>query len=397
MTSLLLAIIYLTFISLGLPDGLLGAAWPVMHTDLGAPVAAQSAISIIISGCTIISSLLTARLVARLGTGKLCTVSVALTAIAVIGFSHVTAFWQLCLLAIPYGLGAGAIDAALNNYAALNYGARHMSWLHCCWGIGASAGPVVMGWALGSAYGWPAGYLIIGAAQVIITFALLMSLPLWKREQSVDDQDHSDNSKEAAGTEVVPPSNRELLRLPGAKETIASFGCYCALEGATGLWTASYLVIVRGIQADTAASIVSLFYIGITIGRLLAGFASGMLDSAQQIRVGQTLAAAGILCLILSPIDALLWVAVGLIGLGAAPIYPGIVALTPRRFGRRASQGLVSLQMACAYIGYTVAPPVFGLVANGGKASAIPFLLLVLLVANIVLAERAATKTAGRQ
>lgn len=393
MFSLLLAVIYLTFISLGLPDGLLGAAWPVMHIDLGAPVAAQSIISIIISCCTIVSSLMTARLVARLGTGRLCTVSVTFTAIAIIGFSHVSVFWQLCLLALPYGLGAGAIDAALNNYVALNYGPRHMSWLHCCWGIGASAGPVVMGWALGSAYGWPAGYLVIGAMQAAIALALLASLPLWKHERDADGSDVTATEPAQADEGRAPLSNRELLRLPGAKASIASFGLYCALEGSIGLWISSYLVMARSVDAVTAASIVSLFFLGITVGRFVSGAVTGLLGSEQQICIGQALIALGVACLVLAPVQTLLWVAVGLIGFGCAPIYPSIVALTPTRFGRSASQGLVSLQMACAYAGSSLVPPVFGIVAGAGGAWSIPWMLALLLAADALFAHRASVQT----
>lgn len=399
MASLLLPAIYLTFISLGLPDSLLGTAWPVMHVDLGAPVAAQSLISIIISCCTIVSSLLTARLVRRLGTGRLTALSVALTAVAILSFSVTNAFWQLCLIAIPYGLGAGAIDAALNNYVALNYGARHMSWLHCCWGIGASVGPLVMGWALGGRMGWPGGYLAIGAVQVAITVVLLFSVPLWRQAAGTDsagegkgkntDEDEDKAANEGTGGALT---NRELLSLPVARAAIGSFGTYCALEGSIGLWIASYLTMARGLNASTAASIVAQFYLGITAGRLISGFIAQWLTSENQIRLGQALVAAGLIGLIVldGPLAASACVLVA--GLGCAPIYPSIVALTPKRFGERASQGLVSLQMACAYAGSMLVPPIFGLVAGAGGSPLIPFMALALLAANIFLAERAARR-----
>jgi len=391
MASLLLPVIYLTFISLGLPDSLLGTAWPVMHVDLGAPVAAQSLISIIISCCTIVSSLLTAHLVRRLGTGRLTALSVALTAVAILSFSVTNAFWQLCLIAVPYGLGAGAIDAALNNYVALNYGARHMSWLHCCWGIGASVGPLVMGWALGRPMGWPGGYLAIGAMQVAITVVLLFSIPLWRRAAGAGPagEDESESGAED-GEKISTPTNRELLSLPGARAAIGSFGTYCALEGSIGLWIASYLTMARGIDASTAASIVAQFYLGITLGRLISGFIAQWLTSENQIRLGQALVAAGLTGLIMldGPLAAGACVLVA--GLGCAPIYPSIVALTPKRFGQRASQGLVSLQMACAYAGSMLVPPIFGLVAGAGGSPLIPFMALTLLATNVFLAERAA-------
>ena len=275
-----------------------------------------------------------------------------------------------------------------------------MSWLHCCWGVGASVGPVVMGWALTGATSWHGGYLIIGSMQAVITALLFFTLPLWKRggadeklaEQALAEDGHAD----AASEERAPLTNRQLLKLPGALAAVGSFGCYCALESSTGLWVASYLVMVRSIDAATAASIVSLFFIGITVGRLLSGFAAGALNSVQQIRLGQTCIAAGIVLLLLAPVTAVIWLAVGLIGLGCAPIYPSIIALTPRRFGAHASQGLVSLQMAFAYTGTSLVPPVFGLVAGAGGTALIPFMLFALLIANTLLSERATAKAMGQ-
>ncbi len=397
MASLLLPIIYLTFISLGLPDSLLGTAWPVMHVDLGAPVAAQSLISIIISCCTIVSSLFTARLTNRLGTGRLTALSVALTAAAILGFTTTNAFWQLCLIAIPYGLGAGAIDAALNNYVALNYGARHMSWLHCCWGIGASAGPLVMGWALGNSLGWPGGYLVIGATQVVITMVLTFAIPLWNRAAQAGgpggEREQAVEADAPTAATATPPTNRELLRLPGARAAIASFGTYCALEGSIGLWIASYLTLARGFDASAAAAVVGQFYIGITVGRLVSGFIAQWLTSENQIRLGQALVASGLIGLVTLDGPIACGTCVLVAGLGCAPIYPSIVALTPKRFGERASQGLVSLQMACAYAGSMLVPPIFGLVAGAGGAALVPLLAIALLVANVLLAERAVRAT----
>ena len=417
MASLLLAVIYLTFISLGLPDSLLGTAWPVMHVDLAAPIAAQSLISVIISCCTIVSSLLTARLVHRLGTGRLTALSVALTAGAILGFSTTNAFWQLCLIAIPYGLGAGAIDSALNNHVALNCGARHMSWLHCCWGIGASVGPLVMGWALASPLSWHAGYLAIGFIQAVIAAVLLFSLPLWRSTGTEPaDGDNEDTPALASGerprgrdalngralsadvTDARPSldrplTNRELLKLPGAVASIGSFGFYCALEGSIGLWVASYLVMVRSIDTATAASIVAQFFMGITIGRLVSGFAAQWLTSENQIRIGQGLIAGGLIGLLVLDGAVAAGIAILLMGLGCAPIYPSIVALTPRRFGAKASQGLVSLQMACAYAGSMLVPPIFGIAAGAGGAAFIPIIIAALLIANTALAELAIRRT----
>lgn len=385
MTSLLLPVIYLTFVSLGLPDSLLGSAWPVMYPELGAPVAAQSALSMLISACTIVSSLATAKLVRRWGTGRLVAASVGLTAAAILGFSACKEFWQLVALAVPYGLGAGAIDSSLNNYVAIHYGARHMSWLHCCWGIGTSVGPVAMGWALAGPMSWHGGYLVIGIAQAVITAVLFCSLPLWKR--SAGEKDEGESASNGAAEKL---GYGALLRLPGAGAVIASFGCYSALESSCGLWIASLLVLARGVGEAQAASMVALFYLGITAGRFLAGVVADRIAGPQMIRIGQGVIALGIAALAAGGSDtAVLSIAITLIGLGCAPIYPSIVALTPSRFGEAASQGMVSLQMGCAYVGSTFFPPVCALVVGAGGAALLPSLYAVVLAAMIALAELA--------
>lgn len=389
MTSLLLPVIYLTFVSLGLPDSLLGSAWPVMYPELGAPVAAQSALSMLISACTIVSSLATAKLVRRWGTGRLVATSVGLTAAAILGFSACKEFWQLVALAVPYGLGAGAIDSSLNNYVAIHYGARHMSWLHCCWGIGTSVGPVAMGWALAGPMSWHGGYLVIGIAQALITAALVCSLPLWKRSTGEKDAGESTAGSTAGGA-VEGLGYGELLRLPGAGAVIASFGCYSALESSCGLWFASLLVLARGVGEAQAASMVALFYMGITVGRFLAGVVADRVAGPRMIRIGQCVIAVGLAALVAGGRDvAVLSVAIALIGLGCAPIYPSIVALTPSRFGEASSQGMVSLQMACAYVGSTFFPPVCALVVGAGGAALLPWLYVAVLAAMFVLAELA--------
>ncbi|MDY2777249.1 MAG: MFS transporter [Collinsella sp.] len=392
MASLLIALIYLTFISLGLPDSLLGAAWPAMHLDLQAPIAAQSGISIIISCCTVASSLATARLVRRLGTGGLCALSVAATAAAIIAFGFARSYWQLCLLSVPYGLGAGAIDAALNNHVALHHGARHMSWLHCCWGIGASIGPVVMGWALAGPAGWRAGYLAIGGIQVAIALTLALSLPLWRSVQRASRTDR-DQGNGTGDVRARALSHVELLKLPGAASAIGSFGTYCALESSIGLWSATYLVYSHHMASATAAGAVSNFYIGITAGRLVSGLIAQWMASETQIRFGQMLIALGLVLLVGLGGGGLAWAAMTLMGLGCAPIYPSIVALTPRRFGEDASQGLIGLQMACAYTGAMLVPPALGLVAGAGHAALIPLLLALMLAVHGALAEHAARIT----
>lgn len=419
--------IYLTFVSLGLPDSLLGSAWPVMYPELGAPVAAQSALSMLISACTIVSSLATAKLVRRWGTGRLVAASVGLTAAAILGFSACREFWQLVLLTLPYGLGAGAVDSALNNYVAIHYGPRHMSWLHCCWGIGTSVGPVAMGWALAGPLSWHGGYLVIGVAQAAITAALVASLPLWRRTgaavadgaKMAESSDAADSGSGCAdktcgsssngdnpgtsheggegqgGSAAKPLSYPELLRLPGAAAVIGSFGCYSALESSMGLWIASHLVLARGIGEAQAASMVALFYLGITFGRFVSGVVANRVAGRNMIRAGQVVIACGLVLLVTCKNDAAaLSAAIALVGLGCAPIYPSIVALTPSRFGEAASQGMVSLQMACAYVGSTFFPPVCALVAGAGAAGALPWLYVAVLALMVALSELANRRTA---
>ncbi len=396
MTSLLLPVIYLTFVSLGLPDSLLGSAWPVMYPELGAPVAAQSAISMLISACTIVSSLATAKLVRRCGTGKLVAASVGMTTVAILGFSACRSFWQLIVLAFPYGLGAGAIDSALNNYVAIHYGPRHMSWLHCCWGIGTSIGPVAMGWALAGPLSWHGGYLLIGVAQAAITAALVASLPLWKKTGANGSSANSNGMDNAPSVKKFTYS--ELLHLPGAAAVIGSFGCYSALESSIGLWIASYLVLARGVGESRAASMVALFYMGITFGRFVSGIVANRIAGRNMIRIGQAIVACGLAFLVACGDNtSAASIAIALMGLGCAPIYPSIVALTPSRFGELESQGMVSLQMACAYVGSLFFPPVCALVAGAGAAGVLPWLFIGVLALMIVLAETANRRCANHR
>ena len=402
MASLLLPVIYIAFVSLGLPDSLLGSAWPVMYVELGAPVAAQSAITMIITACTVVSSLATAQLIKRLGTGKLVAGSVALTALAILGFSASTSLWQLLLLAVPYGLGAGSIDSALNNYVAIHYGERHMSWLHCCWGIGTSVSPVIMGWALAGPMSWHGGYLTVGVMQAVITALMVFSLPLWKQAGQSGSDAAAEGEAAATGGDAPATSDNvpatsdftyaAAFRLPGAKSAILSFGCYSAFEYICGLWAASYLVMARGVAESQAAMMDSFFYMGITIGRLASGFIAPHVGSKNMIRQGQVVVAVGLGLLILGEGELLLSAALALIGLGCAPIYPSIISLTPERFGEEASQSMVSLQMACAYLGSTFAPPLCAAMVAAGGAAFVPWLLAGVLVAMALLSERANAK-----
>ena len=381
MTSLLLPVIYLAFISLGLPDSLLGSAWPVMHSDLSVPLSASGVIFMIISLGTVVSSLASDRLNRRFGTGLVTAVSVAMTMMALFGFSRSRSYLLLCLLAVPYGLGAGSVDAALNNYVTLHYASRHMSWLHCMWGIGASIGPAVMGAALASGRGWPGGYRSIGFIQLALTAVLFLSLPLWRRTAG----------EEQAASQ--PVGLRSALRLPGAKAVLVCFLCYCGLEQSAGLWTASYLVSVRGLDAAAAARGVSLFYLGITAGRAASGFMTMRFDDTAMIRLGQGTAAAGIALLLLPLPTPLALAGLVILGLGCAPIYPCVIHSTPARFGPERSQALIGLQMASAYIGTMLIPPCAGALFRAAGMAPFPACLALLLALMALMHERLARLT----
>ncbi len=384
MVSLLLPIIYVAFISLGLPDSLLGSAWPSMYPQLGVPVSYAGIISMIISLGTIISSLNSDRLTRALGTGKVTAISVGMTAAALFGFSVSGQFWMLCLWAIPYGLGAGSVDAALNNYVALHYESRHMSWLHCMWGIGTMISPMVMGAALAGGMPWTSGYRYIALFQILLTAVLFVSLPLWQKRTV------GTSGEEAAPTALT---FGQVLHLPGAKEVMLCFFCYCALETTAGLWASSYLTLSRGVPAGTAASFASLFYIGITAGRAACGFLTLKFNDVQMIRMGHGILAVGVLALLVPGPQVLALAGLVLVGLGCAPIYPSIIHSTPDHFGAERSQAVIGIQMASAYVGNLAMPPLFGLLANNITPALFPFYLLVLLLLMVFMHEQLVRKT----
>ena len=377
--SLLLGVIYLAFISLGLPDSLLGSAWPSMYGPLGVPMSFAGVISALISAGTIVSSLMSDRLTKRWGAGRVTAISVGLTAAALAGFSASASFWALCLWAVPYGLGAGSVDAALNNYVALHYASRHMSWLHCMWGLGATAGPYIMGCALTTGMGWQGGYRIISVLQVALTLILIASLPQWKVR--------SGGAEEGDGS-ARPLTLGEIVRIPGAKAVMLTFFCYCALEQTAGLWASSYLVLQRGVTPERAASFSGLFFIGITAGRALNGFLTLKLNDRQLIRLGQAIIASGVLALLLPLGQGVSLAGLVLIGLGCAPIYPCVIHSTPDHFGAENSQAIIGVQMASAYTGVCVMPPLFGLIANHLSTGLFPLFLLAVLLLMFLTHEQ---------
>ena len=378
MVTLLLAVIYITFISLGLPDSLLGAAWPTMRGDLGVPVSYAGYLSMIIACGTVVSSLLTDKLLRRMGTGTLVVGSVMLTAAALLGFSFAPNYAVLCLLAVPYGLGAGAIDAALNHYVAVHFAARHMSWLHCFWGIGAAVSPYIMGYFITRSADWQGGYRAVSVLQFILSAVLLCSLPLWKRTGA--------ESEETAQTQRI--SAKGLLRRRGVIQAMLTFFCYCTLESTAGLWASSYLNLERHIQPETAAKFASLFYIGITAGRFLSGFITERLGDRRMIRLGLCGIGCGIALVLLPLADGFALGGLVMIGFGCAPVYPCSIHATPALFGKESAQMLIGMQMASAYIGTTLMPPLFGVIAERAGIGCYPLFLLLFLALMALLTEQ---------
>jgi fucose permease len=369
-------LIYLAFISLGLPDGLLGSAWPTMHPELGVPLSYAGIIAIIISGGTVVSSLLSDRMTKKLGTALVSAISVLMTAAAILGFSISGHFWMLCLWAIPYGLGAGAIDAALNNYVALHYTSRHMSWLHCFWGVGAMTSPYIMGFYLTRGFEWNNAYTTVALVHISIVIMLLFSLPLWKK-------------KDRASAASPVKNLSQILKIRGVKYVLAALFGYCALEATAGLWASSYLVHHRGISIETAAICASLFFSGITAGRFISGLFSNKLGNTKMIKLGIIFIFIGIAAVWL-PLQTTLLSLAGLIiiGLGSAPVFPSIIHSTKENFGIENSQAIIGIQMASAYTGSALIPPLFGLIATTLGVGLYPVFLLCFAVLVAVMSRR---------
>ena len=375
MYLLLLALIYIAFISLGLPDSLLGSAWPVMHTEMNVPISYMGIVTMTISGGTIVSSLFSDRLTKKFGTRIVTVASVFLTVIALLGFSCSTRFYMLILFAIPYGFGAGAIDAALNNYVALHYKANHMSWLHCFWGVGTIISPFVMSYALAGG-SWNRGYRIVGFIQLGIAILLLATLPVWKVNKAVSEE----------GSESI--GLFKALKIKGVPFLLIGFFAYCAAESTTMQWASTYFVEVKNISEEKAAGLAALFYIGITVGRMVNGFVTEKVGDRRMILTGTLIATVGIIALLL-PIDSYAFSLAGflIIGLGCAPIYPCIIHSTPYNFGAKNSGAIIGIQMASAYVGSTFMPPLFGLLGNAISFSIMPVYLMLFFILMIVMVE----------
>jgi len=378
-STILLIIIYLSFISLGLPDSLLGSAWPSMYGGLNVPLHYAGYVSMIIAGGTVISSIFSEKIIRRLGTGVVTAFSVLMTAVALLGFSFSSAFVLLCLWAVPLGLGAGSVDAALNNYVALHYKAKHMSWLHCFWGVGASTGPIIMSFFLIHKNSWNMGYRTIGLIQCCLVAVLFITISLWGKNKPQNNNEKNEVSK---GIKF-----KELLHTAGVKQILVAFFCYCSLETTTGLWGSSFLVMEKNISPEIAARWISLYYIGITFGRFVSGFLTMKLNNRQMVRLGQALIACGIIALVLPVGGILLLPGFFIIGLGCAPIYPSLLHETPGNFGSEKSQAIMGIQMASAYIGTTFMPPLFGQITSFFGFNVFPLFISGILILNIIMVE----------
>lgn len=382
MAIFLLVIIYLAFISLGLPDSLLGVAWPLMQSDFGAPLETAGLLFMTIAGGTIISSLASGKILKRFGTGKVTFVSTLMTAGALLGFYFAPSIIWLFLCAIPLGLGAGAVDSGLNDYVATHYKAHHMSWLHCFWGVGATLGPIIMAWFISRQNSWSNGYLTISGIQFLLVIILLFALPLWNKWKA--------KSNAAQVEEFVDNDMKSVkpLQIKGVKFALVSFLFYCGVESTVGLWGSSFLVNIKELPIAAAAQWVSFYYAGITIGRFITGFITFKMTNRTLIRMGQLIALAGVILLILPLPQAFSLVGFVLIGLGLAPIFPCMLHETPTRFGKRHSQTIMGYQMAVAYTGSTFIPPILGFIASHSTIGIFPFCIVVFVAAMLLSSEK---------
>ena len=385
MEILLLVLIYVCFISLGLPDSLLGSAWPVMHNEIGVPVSYAGIISMTITAGTILSSLFSDKLLHKFGAGLVTAVSVTTTAICLFGFSISTEFWMLILWAIPFGLGAGGVDAILNNYVALNFKAQHMSWLHCMWGVGASISPYIMSFALVNLENWSGGYLIVSIIQIVLSLVIFISVPIWKKGSKENDIDKQEKSKAL--------SFKEIFTIKGALPCFLMFFCYCALEVSASLWASTYLVEKWSFAPEVAAGYASMFYIGVTFGRLVNGFLAMRLGDKTLIRIGSLGIAIGIVLLFIPYNFIFALIGFIIIGLGCSPIYPCIIHMTPNVFGADKSQAMIGVQIAFAYIGILAMPPLFGVIAEKISISLLPVYLFIFLLLIFIMHELVLIKT----
>lgn len=388
MATFFLFIIYAAFISLGLPDGLLGVAWPDMQPTYQVPYSYAGFISMVISGGTVVSSLLSTKLIKRLGTGKLTSISVLMTAIALLGFYAAPSYAWLVFLAIPLGLGAGAVDSGLNEYVARHYKSHHMNWLHCFWGIGALTGPALMAQYIAHGQSWRKGYLTVSVIQFVLVVVLFFTLPLWSKAERTSETDSS-------GSEADEPKSNTLLAdflyplgVRGVKTALVSFLFYCGIEQTMGLWGSSFFIKAKGLDVATAAIWVSIFFCSITVGRLISGFIAMKVNNKTIIRTSEMIILAGTILLLLPVSNTFSLVGFIFIGLGCAPIYPCMLHETPVRFGREEAQSIMGFQMAVAYSGTTFLPPLFGFIVSNTSIAILPFFILAYGIVLFAASEK---------
>ncbi len=406
MSNLLLIIIFLSFISLGLPDSSLGASWPVMYGDLGVSIAAAGVISFTVTLATIVSSLMSGHLLKRFGTGRINLISTSMTALALIGFAWSPSIAWILAFAIPLGLGAGSVDAGLNSFVALHYKAHHMNWLHSFWGVGATLGPIIIAQVLSMTHSWRMGYWTVGGIQASMAVVLLISLPLWKifergRDSQLDRSISMENVADPAEgvafaveqTEghlaARSPEKVHLFKTPGLFLALLTFILYCGAEAGMGLWGSSFLVNARGLSVETAGRWVSFYFGGIMAGRFLSGFLVMKWATRKLMQMGILISLAGALVLMASAwINLLVLPGFIMIGLGFAPVFPGMIHETPKRFGQKNSQVIIGYQMAASYVGITLFPPAIGLLAANVPLDFLPPLILVIIVLLLLTTQR---------
>ncbi len=371
--AFLLVVIYIAFIGLGVPDSLIGSAWPAIHTQMNIPVEAVSVLTLFISGCTVLSSMFSTGILNKLGTAKVTAFSTAMTAAALLGFSFAPSFWVMIPLAVILGLGAGAIDSGLNNYVALHFKASHMNFLHCFYGVGVSLSPYLMSLALSNA-GWRGGYRYAFYVQAAITILLIVSIPLWKKSSSAEE----------AEEKGVNLTLRQMAKMSEVRQVWIIMLATNAIEYACGVWGSTYLVEQKGFSAELGALALTVYYVGMSVGRFVSGLISNKISTWKRIGIGSVVLAPAIILMLLPLNGTVTVIGLFLVGLGNGSIYPNMIHLTPHNFGKDVSQAVMGSQIAFAYIGVMLAPPMVSLVSGLFGIKVYPILLAVLYVIMVV-------------
>ena len=382
MMTVLLIIIFISFIGVGLPDSILGTAWPSIYREFDLPVSLAGYITATVSACTIISSLLSSKVINRFGTGVVTAVSTILTVVALFGFAFSGNAIFFFVMAIPLGLGAGSIDTALNNFIALHYSATKMNFLHCFYGLGIAASPYIMSYALGNDNNWRKGYILVAVIQSVIALIAILSLPLWKKVE---------RQEKKADNVVKVLKLSDLIKMPAVRLSCYAFFSSCALELTAGSWSSTYFVNTKGVIPDKAAQITMLFYVGLAFGRFLSGVLAKKLSRWQIIGISTGVLFGAIIMFILPVSIMATSIALFFIGLGIGPIFPNLTHLTPENFGRDISQSVMGVQQASAYIGIMIMPWLFGTLAQICSTKIFPcylFIMFMVYMTTLVMLNR---------